>query len=462
MAVRLQRTLALRFAVTMALALTGIAVWAYLGVRRALLAQLDDSIRITAELQRHNLGHDGSLIQLDQPDPTRFVADINRLVVLRDTSGRLLQTNTALARDLQLDPEAFASALSGAPAFATGFWNESDVRSVYFPIRLEAPSSASVLQIGASLDPVNRASRGILIRMLGTALLGSLFALVGAWWLSRSAIAPVAAIAAQAEGIHGTIGPQRITAHADVHELKGLIEVLNGMLARVSHTQEWHRRILHDLGHDLRTPLTAMRTGLQVALRKERPAEEYRRVLLSTLEDIERLQVITDGLSLLGQIESGTLEPKLTLLDAGAVVQDAVTRAQPRLDGHSLEWDPPVEPVPARLDPRLIGMSLDQLIDNALQHTPAGTAIRVALTRRADALRIEVEDNGPGVPAEALPNLFDRFYRGNQSRARHAGAGLGLTTVAAVIDLHHGTVAADSGSQGGLRIRVDLPLAQAA
>ena len=460
MAVRLQRTLALRFAVTMAVALTGIAVWAYLGVRRALLTQLDDSIRTTAELQRHSLSNKGSLIQVDQLDPSEFVNDINRLVVLRDPSGGLVQTNTPLARDLQLNPEAFGSAQRGAAAFGSSSWKESEVRSIYLP--LAAQSSALVLQVSASLEPVNRASRGILLSMLGTALLGSLFALVGAGWLSRSAIAPVAAIAAQAEAIQGTIGPQRITAHADVHELKGLIEVLNRMLARVSHTQAWHRRILQDLGHDLRTPLTAMRTGLQVALRKERPAEEYRRVLLSTLEDIERLQVITDALSLLGQIESGTLEPRLTLLDAGALIQEAVARAMPRLDGHTLEWDPPAVPVPARLDPRLIGMSLDQLIDNALQHTPPGTAIKVALTRRNDALRIEVEDNGPGVPVEALPNLFDRFYRGTESRARHAGAGLGLTTVAAVIDLHHGTVVADSGSEGGLRIRVELPAAAAA
>ena len=81
----------------------------------------------------------------------------------------------------------------------------------------------------------------------------------------------------------------------------------------------------------------------------------------------------------------------------------------------------------------------------------------MALSRAGGRLRIEVEDNGPGVPAEMLPNLFDRFYRASPSRTRQSGAGLGLTTVAAVVALHHGSIVAEPGKEGGLRIRLELP-----
>jgi two-component system OmpR family sensor kinase len=348
-------------------------------------------------------------------------------------------------------------AVAGQTGSARSSWRTEKVLSIYTPVLPGSPPGALVMQVGASLAPTQRAARAILVRMLGTALLGSLCALAGAWWLSRSAIAPVAAIAAEAQLIQGHVGEQRITTHADVHELKGLIEVLNGMLSRVARTQEWHRRILNDLGHDLRTPLTAMRTGLQVALRHPRTPEEYQRVLKSTQEDIDRLQLITDSLSLLGQIESGSLKPRLVPMDARTVVHDAVDRASGRLDGKRLVLRSPEQPVRARLDSKLIGLTLDQLIENALQHTPAGTEVIVDLSGEQERVRIVVEDNGPGVPPEVLPNLFDRFYRESTSRSRGSGAGLGLTTVAAVVALHQGQVTAEAGSNGGLRVRMELP-----
>jgi signal transduction histidine kinase len=441
----------------MGAALLAIAMWAYFGVRRTILQQLEVSIRSTAFHQNYLLMQTGSIIRLPQADPARVVAEVNRLIVVRDSAGKIVQVSTPPARELPFDSAAFRAARAGGSAWADGPWLDGEVRSIYSPALLGSRPRTFVLQVGASLGPTQAAARGILFRMLGTALLGSLFALAGAWWLSRSAIAPVAAIAEEAQLIQGHVGDQRITAHADVVELKGLIEVLNNMLGRVARTQEWHRRILNDLGHDLRTPLTAMRAGIQIALRHPRPPEEYQRVLHSTQEDIDRLQLITDSLSLLGQIESGGLKPRLAPLDARTLVRAAVDRARGRLDGKYLVLRSPEEPVTARLDSKLIGLTLDQLIDNALQHTPAGTEVTVDLSGGQERIRIVVEDNGPGVPPEVLPNLFDRFYRGSTSRSRDSGAGLGLTTVAAVVALHEGRVTAEAAARGGLRIQVDLP-----
>jgi two-component system OmpR family sensor kinase len=458
MAVNLQRTLAIRSSVTMGLALVGIVLWAYVGVRRTLRHQLQDSLETTAEIQDHSLAEEGRLIPVrSSPDHAEFVEDINRYVVLRDSGGRIVEVNVDWARELPFDSTAMRVALAGGRSQASLAWNGQQVLTLYRQVPAGSPPGAAVLEVGASLAPMEQASRDILYRMAGTVLFGSLVVMVGAWWLSRSAMAPVKAIAAQAQAIQGNVDGQRITAHADVLELQGLIEVLNGMLSRVSRTQLWHRRILNDLGHDLRTPITAMRTGLEIALRNERKPEEYRRVITSTMEDVDRLQVITDALSLLGQVESGAITLNRAPVDARMVMESAVTRARRRLDGRTLEWHEPSEPIELKLDRQLMAKALDQLIDNAIQHTPEGTTIRVGLERMDGRVQLIVEDNGPGVPPEVLPELFDRFYRVHPSRGRHAGAGLGLTTVAAVVELHGGTISAESVETGGLRVRMELP-----
>src|SRR5688572_498714 len=241
MAARLSRTLAVRFALTMGVALVVITLGAYRGMTRILRDQLDRSLRSTYELQSGALAARGSIFRLPGVDERRFEEEINRLVVGRDTAGRIVQANTEPAMDLTLDAAAFGRALSGRTTAADGKWRGREVRALYGP----APAGAgaiAVLEVGASLGPLEAASREVLFGMLATALLGAVASLVGAAWLTRSALEPVETIARQATAIQGGRTGQRITAHADVIELRGPIEVLNQMLARLERSHEWHRQ----------------------------------------------------------------------------------------------------------------------------------------------------------------------------------------------------------------------------
>jgi two-component system heavy metal sensor histidine kinase CusS len=269
---------------------------------------------------------------------------------------------------------------------------------------------------------------------------------------------PVQRIAEEARGITGTAGGHRITTHADVAEFTGLIQVLNDMLARLERVRAWHQRIIRDLGHDLRTPITAMRTGTEVALWSERTPEEYRRVLHSTLEETERLAVISDALMLLGRLESGDLQPQLTRMDVRSEVRDVIERARQRSADHRFEVVCSSTIVEVEADPVLLGMVLDQLLDNAVRYTPAGTRIRVSAMLADGAAQVVVEDNGPGVPAAKLPHLFEPFYRADEARGRNGGPGLGLTVARSIVELHDGTVAAERGAESGLLIRIRLPV----
>ena len=456
MTISLTRTLALRFAVTMAVALLGIALWAYLGMRRTLIAQLDLALRATFEHQSIALAQTGRLLSAPPGvDAQGFVRQVNRLIVLWDSTGRVVQTNVPHARDLVLDTSRLDSALMGRQVVATGPWGETDARSLYGPAPSASPGH--VLQVAASLEPMNDASNGVLGRMIATAMLGSLASLVGAGWLTRSALTPVTEIASQAARIHGGSAGQRITVHVEVAELRGLIDILNQMLERLERAAEWHRQIIRDLGHDLRTPITTMRASVEMGLWGQRTVEDHRRILSELHDDIERLVMIGDAMTTLGRLESGDLSPDLSVADVRSVVAQAVERARSYKDGENVRLAAGPDPGSATLDPRLIGLALDQLLDNVRRHTPAGTAVNVAAGADDGRVVITVEDHGPGVPEEFRSQLFSRFFRGDSARGRQAGTGLGLALAAAIVDLHHGRISAEPGATGGLRIRIELP-----
>lgn len=294
--------------------------------------------------------------------------------------------------------------------------------------------------------------------IVSTVLLGTVATAFGASWLSRSALLPVAEIAEQAQGIQGGSPGQRITVHADVEELASLVGVLNGMLTRLDAAFEAQRRIIADVGHDLRTPLTAMRGEIEVALRGERPPDTYRSTLRSVLEELDHLGSISEAMILLARVEAGDLKPRRAPADLGELTSAALHRVAPRAWGRTLEFSQSGDlDATLTVDSGMVGVVLDHLLDNAVRHTPAGTRIEASVHADAGGATIAVRDTGPGIPDDILPYLFERFYRGDPARSRTAGAGLGLTVARAIVDAHTGTITAANLPGRGFQITVTLP-----
>lgn len=455
----LQRTLAVRFSLTMFVALVGLALWGYLGVRDTLMQQLDRSLESSARLQVDDLAAHGNLAVHKSVALHHFIEEVNRFVAIRDSKGRILTSNTALAHDLPLETISFRESREGRRALITQQWHGQGFRSIYLPVPPMGRTEAAVVQVGASLISLEASLNTVLLPMIGTVILVTLATAIGAGWLAGSAVAPIHQITAQARAITGEVAGHRITAHADVSEFHGLTEVLNAMVTRLERASQWHRRIIRDLGHDLRTPITAMRAGVEVALWSDRSPDDYRRILASTLEEIDRLSLITDALVLLGRFQAGevTLDP--AGIDARILAREAVAKAQEGVGAHPVTLVQTAEPVLIRADVRLMRMVLDQLLDNARRYTPPGSPIEVSVRAQETEAVITVEDNGPGVADEVLPHLFEPFYRSDMARAREGGPGLGLTATASIVSLHGGTVVAKRGSGGGLRVTVTLPAA---
>lgn len=302
------------------------------------------------------------------------------------------------------------------------------------------------------------ADRTALFFVMGTVVLGTVATAIGAGWLAASAVRPVEEITAQADGITPHDLEHRITVHADVVEYQGLIRVLNDMLARLDHAFTAQRRIIADVGHDLRTPLTAMRGEIELALRHERSPEQYRTILASVLEETERLSSMSDALITLARADAGQLAPCLADVDLTDVAAAALARIEPRRDGRTFALcTAKGDDTRVLVDATLLGVALDQLLDNAVRHTRPRTRVDLTVEAAANEVAFLVSDSGPGLPADALLHLFERFYRGDASRSRAAGAGLGLSVAAAILAAHGGTIRAAASPTGGLEVRCAFP-----
>jgi len=229
------------------------------------------------------------------------------------------------------------------------------------------------------------------------------------------------------------------------------------MLERLERAFDEQRRIVADVGHDLRTPLTAMRGEVEVTLRGDRSPERYRAVLSSLLEEIDHLTLISEQVTIVARLTAGDLVPVRSATDLAVLVQDALRRTQDRSDHRDIRAVLPAEGATVPLDPRLIGLVLDQLLDNVFRHTPAGARAEIRVATDPSWVTLTIEDNGPGVPDEVLPELIKPFYRLDAARPRNRGAGLGLTVATAVAEAHHGTIRASRAKLGGLGITIQLP-----
>ena len=289
-----------------------------------------------------------------------------------------------------------------------------------------------------------------------------LFPLVG-YRIARHSIRPVEQIAATARKITSMNLRERIQAEGYPSELASLAGTFNEMLDRLEESFERISRFSADIAHDLRTPVNNIRGEAEVALARARTVDEYRDVLESSLEEAVRLSDLIGDLLFLARAESPLSELHLERVDVGELL--TTTRdyydATAADAGVSLTAVESVDALSADLDRSLMLRAVSNLISNAIAHTPKGGSVTLAAATEGEAMRIDVSDTGTGIPAEALPRVFDRFFRVDASRSKSSGGtGLGLSIVQSIMALHGGS--AEISSQLGRGTMVTLRIHAAA
>jgi len=293
--------------------------------------------------------------------------------------------------------------------------------------------------------------------VLGVVLLVTTATFVGAWWLAGSAVQPVCEITEQATRIEAGTLDQRIVAHADTDEYRGLVAVLNRMLGRIDAAFKNQRRLTADVSHELRSPLTALRGEIEVALRLERSSRDYQRVLHSALEEIDRLTALSDDLLLITRADAGLVTAHPAPTDVNALVRGTLDAMRGRIEERGLTVHTALDPElgPVALDPALTRRLIGELLDNAVKFAPLGGTVGVATTATGRALRLAVENSGPPLASDAMAHLFEPLYCADQARTRGTGTGLGLAFAAAVTRLHGGSIRAVNLTSG-VRLECEL------
>jgi len=244
-------------------------------------------------------------------------------------------------------------------------------------------------------------------------------------------------------------------------EVERLSATLNRMIERLEHSFHQITQFTADASHELRTPLTILRGELEVALRGNELSPAAREVIESVLEETERLSKIVDHLMILSRLDSGELKLERSWFDLARLCRETVEQMGLLAEDRAvhLECSAP-EKIKVNADPLRVRQILINLIDNAIKYTPAGGRVNVTITNEADQAVIEVADTGQGIPTEALPHIFDRFYRVDKSRSReHGGSGLGLAIAKSICELHDGRISVESKEDKGSTFRITLPLA---
>jgi heavy metal sensor kinase len=308
----------------------------------------------------------------------------------------------------------------------------------------------------------NTAADRAALHRLGLQITGSgallwLLGLLGGWWLAGRAIQPIEAISHTASRIAGGKLSERIDIAGTDNELTRLSQVLNETFDRLAAGIERQREITADASHELRTPLTVILSETSRGLKRDRSAEEYREILSNCSHAASRMRALVESLLLLAR-QDDSPEVRRETVDLASVVADSIQLLQPLADQHGIRLQSDLSSARCLADPNALAVVAGNLISNAINHQPAGGEALIQVFSNDQHVVLEVSDRGPGIAADHLPRLFDRFYRVDPARGPSSGhSGLGLAIVRAIVENHHGSVEVESRPGEGAKFRVSLP-----
>jgi two-component system, OmpR family, sensor kinase len=308
--------------------------------------------------------------------------------------------------------------------------------------------------------------------LAGGVAIGTLLAGVAGMAVANRAMRPISALTAAAGDIATTRDPsRRIPEPESDDEVAELARTLDQMLRQLdaarSETEatiQRQREFVADASHELRTPLTSILANLELldaALAADMRSDDEGAAVASALRSSKRMNRLVGDLLLLARADAGRVGTRVEC-DLATIASEALEEVAPVADGHRFSADLD-EAAPVSGNPDEIHRMILNLLENAIRHTPEGTAIDVGLAIDGDTARLTVRDDGPGLPAGMEDQVFARFVRGegpaDRSARNGAGTGLGLSIVRAVATAHGGSVTAANGSDGGACFEVRMPLA---
>ena len=322
-----------------------------------------------------------------------------------------------------------------------------------------AERTAGIYRIQGALDVTedDRMTQSYRRRSLYMVVLGAIGCAMFGVWGAHQGLKPLRSIAESTKGITAQRLNQRLEPGEFPQELRELVSALNDMLDRLDHAFEKLSRFSADLAHELRTPITNLMGEAEVALAKDRPVEEYRQVLESSMEEFRRLSRLISRMLFVARAEDPSAAIKPIPIETEQLLQEVLAFYEAMAEEQDVKLTGEASGV-IHGDPEMLRQALANMISNAFEATPKGGEILVKVCETGGRTELKVKDNGRGIPPEELPQLLDRFYRTADSfRCKSPGTGLGLAIVQSIAQLHGGKIEINSKLGSGTTVRLIYP-----
>jgi heavy metal sensor kinase len=462
--------LALWHAGLLALTLVTLSILTLLLLRTLLNSRADQALYDYADKTARNIAT--TLYQSSLPGrerPSRFLnKDLQEWgrqiqVVDAHTGGVLDRSDGLASHPLPRDLDVRVNGLKGVTTYQTFYsLGEHPVRVVTVPVEMgkEIPY---LVQAAASLEGIEDALRrtSIILLVLTPSVL--VLALLGGWVLVGRSLQPVDAMTRTAMSMQPGKMDHRIEPTGSDDEIARLASAFNEMIARLDRSFRQVQQFSADASHELKTPLTSIRGEAEVALMGDLTPEEHRRVLRSIVDEVERMSAIVENLLLLARADAEQVHIRRERLHLEGIVLEAYEQLEGLARRKQITLDiATMDEAEVEGDPLWLGQILTNLLNNAIKYTPEGGTVTLSLEVIDQEGRVAVTDTGPGIPAEHLPHIFDRFYRVDSGRSRDAGGvGLGLNIAQWAAQTQGGRIEVESEVGKGTTFTLCLPVSGA-
>jgi heavy metal sensor kinase len=375
---------------------------------------------------------------------------------LLSSQGAVLQhSGDQVSGEPIVDPQLLATVHdSGQAKIETVYPSGKKFRVLLAPL----PKSDRFIVVGQATESSDLALERIILVMVLSAPLAIIAAALVGWFVARQALRPLSRMISTASNISINHLDERVTVPEGQDELHDLAETLNDMLERLETGVRDKRRLVSNASHELQTPLAVMRTELDVYLATAELPEEAREVLESVREESDRMSRIVRNLLTLARFDDGRLKLLPEMLDLHDIAEEAAGSLSELARERNVTVSVEGTNANAPADPEYLRLVVSNLLENAIRYSGAGSHVTLDTRSEGDEVALIVEDTGQGIPASAIPHLFDRFFRVESARAaENSGSGLGLAITKEIVSAHGGTVSVESELDKGTRFTVRLP-----
>jgi two-component system OmpR family sensor kinase len=442
------------FAIAMAVVLVGTSWFVYASTSSHLTYALDHDLRLRADDLTALVHTPGDTLR--GTNESRFIESGEAYAQLVDSRGRVLDATQALEANPLLTPQELRRASS-----ESFFANRETVPGLDEPSRLlaapvERQGQRLVLVVGTTRQDRAETLSSLRNQLLVAIPFALVLATLAGYVLAGFALRPVEGMRRRAEEISAETPGERLPVPETGDEIERLGETLNSMLARLESALERERGFVADAGHELRTPLSLLRTELELALRHSESADELRAAIRVASEEADRLVQLAEDLLLIARTEKGELALRLERLEVERLVTSVVTRFEWRAAeaGREIVAEPCSNALVSG-DLVRLEQALGNLVDNALRW--GGGPVRLEAHVTDTEVELHVVDDGPGFPDEFLSRAFERFTRASVDRSGRS-TGLGLSIVQTIAASHGGSAGAANRAGSGAEVWIRLPL----